>query len=494
MKFLVVDDHALIREALRGVLTGAAGRCRRAGGGELSAGDGVHPAACAISRWCCSICICPIATASMSLAELRERYPAISVVMLSAFNDRDNVVQGPRRVARSASSRRPPRARSCSARCGSFWPAASIFHRTFWPRRRRLRRCPADSRLPHGRPSPAELGLTERQVEVLALMMQGKSNKLICRALDLAEPTVKNHVSAILKALEVSNRTEAVLAVAALGWELPKIRRLTAPDSNAVGRTPGSAQTSLRRGIRPAEPGHHGAQRHGVHRLVQQVMAARLCLSQPLRRDVAADEKCRDRSVERRDAAAVMASMPVRPSFRRKSEMIRFGACAVEAGKRLVIGLGGHDAAAPALEQPAGAIQHQRVVVDHHDELAAQRVGRPSSAQSGRLARVFDARPHHRHGHVRSASPYPDWRRGRSGDPSRAHRRSTIARPSPRPSPRSRSVAATAVELAEDVALLILGNADAAVAHLDAQPPGDAPAADDDRRRSTCSGPRWRRG
>ena len=57
---------------------------------------------------------------------------------------------------------------------------------------------------------------------MLALMMQGKSNKLICRALDLAEPTVKNHVSAILKALEVSNRTEAVLAVAALGWELPK--------------------------------------------------------------------------------------------------------------------------------------------------------------------------------------------------------------------------------------------------------------------------------
>src|SRR5262249_31475506 len=70
------------------------------------------------------------------------------------------------------------------------------------------------------RPSPSELGLTERQVDVLALMMQGKSNKLICRALDLAEPTVKNHVSAILKALGVANRTEAVLAVAALGWEL----------------------------------------------------------------------------------------------------------------------------------------------------------------------------------------------------------------------------------------------------------------------------------
>ena len=57
-------------------------------------------------------------------------------------------------------------------------------------------------------------------MDVLALMMQGKSNKAICRTLDLAEPTVKNHVTAILKALKVTNRTEAVIAVGALGWDL----------------------------------------------------------------------------------------------------------------------------------------------------------------------------------------------------------------------------------------------------------------------------------
>ena len=54
-------------------------------------------------------------------------------------------------------------------------------------------------------------------MDVLALMMQGKSNKWICRALGLAEPTVKNHVTAILKALKASNRTEAVIAAGALG-------------------------------------------------------------------------------------------------------------------------------------------------------------------------------------------------------------------------------------------------------------------------------------
>jgi DNA-binding NarL/FixJ family response regulator len=69
--------------------------------------------------------------------------------------------------------------------------------------------------------SPSEIGLSARQLEVLALLMQGKSNKVICRILDLAEPTVKNHVTAILKALKVTNRTEAVIAANELGWKLP---------------------------------------------------------------------------------------------------------------------------------------------------------------------------------------------------------------------------------------------------------------------------------
>ena len=67
----------------------------------------------------------------------------------------------------------------------------------------------------------SDLGLTVRQLDVLALMIQAKSNKAICRALNLAEPTVKNHVTAILRALKVSNRTEAVIAVGELGWKLP---------------------------------------------------------------------------------------------------------------------------------------------------------------------------------------------------------------------------------------------------------------------------------
>ena len=61
-----------------------------------------------------------------------------------------------------------------------------------------------------------KLGLTERQAQVLARMAEGKPNKIICRELNLAVGTVKIHVSAVLKALKVSNRTQAAIAARAL--------------------------------------------------------------------------------------------------------------------------------------------------------------------------------------------------------------------------------------------------------------------------------------
>jgi len=56
---------------------------------------------------------------------------------------------------------------------------------------------------------------------VLALLVQGKPNKVICRELGLAEGTVKAHTAAIFRALRVSNRTEAGFAVNCLGIQIP---------------------------------------------------------------------------------------------------------------------------------------------------------------------------------------------------------------------------------------------------------------------------------
>lgn len=63
----------------------------------------------------------------------------------------------------------------------------------------------------------ARLEISDRQLDVLRLLIQGRSNKLIGRELDLAESTVKTHLAAVFRKLGVSTRTQAVLKAARLG-------------------------------------------------------------------------------------------------------------------------------------------------------------------------------------------------------------------------------------------------------------------------------------
>jgi DNA-binding NarL/FixJ family response regulator len=72
----------------------------------------------------------------------------------------------------------------------------------------------------------ARLGthLTDRQRQVLVGIVQGKPNKVIARDLGLSDTTVKSHVAHILDALVVSNRTEAVYALARAGITLQHLQ------------------------------------------------------------------------------------------------------------------------------------------------------------------------------------------------------------------------------------------------------------------------------
>jgi len=72
--------------------------------------------------------------------------------------------------------------------------------------------------------SPQEPVFTPRQLDVLALLVQGKPNKTICRELNLAAGTIRTHTGAIFRTLGVSNRTQAVFAVSQLGIQLPTPR------------------------------------------------------------------------------------------------------------------------------------------------------------------------------------------------------------------------------------------------------------------------------
>jgi DNA-binding NarL/FixJ family response regulator len=209
MKILVVDDHVLIREALRGLF-----RELRPEAIVLEAADAARAVALLAEQPDIALILLDLSLPDRDglglLAELRARHPAISVVVLSGFADRANVMRALDQgalgfIPKSAGREVMMSALSLVFSGGVYIPPEILA-----------------SKSPAAKPQlPAsDLGLTGRQGDVLALMMQGKSNKAICRRLDLAEATVKNHVTAILKALGGSNRTEAVLTASARGWQV----------------------------------------------------------------------------------------------------------------------------------------------------------------------------------------------------------------------------------------------------------------------------------
>jgi DNA-binding NarL/FixJ family response regulator len=221
MKILVIDDHVLIRESLRAVLTEL--RPEATILEALNARDTMHLVA---EHPDFALVLLDLGLPDRDgfdvLADLRERHPTIPIVVLSGHHDRANVIRALDLGALGFIPKTAQRQVLASAvglvLSGGIYIPPEILAR-------REPAVPSEPGPPHRtakKPEalPRDLGLTDRQVEVLALMMQGKSNKAIGRVLDLAEPTVRNHVTAVLRALNVTNRTEAVIAVVKLGWDL----------------------------------------------------------------------------------------------------------------------------------------------------------------------------------------------------------------------------------------------------------------------------------
>jgi DNA-binding NarL/FixJ family response regulator len=215
MKFLVVDDHALIRDATRSLLVE-----RDAAATVLEAGDGAAALEALDAHPDTDLVLLDLELPDRHglevLTAIAERHPAVGVVVLSGSRDqaamREALGRGAQGFIPKAETREVLSSALALVLAGGMYVPPSMLATTAPP--------PAAAQA-HA-VTPQSLGLTGRQLDVLALLMQGKNNKLICRALDLAEPTVKNHVSAILKALGVTSRTEAVLAVTRLGWTFPR--------------------------------------------------------------------------------------------------------------------------------------------------------------------------------------------------------------------------------------------------------------------------------
>jgi DNA-binding NarL/FixJ family response regulator len=217
VKILVVDDHPLILEALHHVLRALDSEAtildaRTAADGRRLVDE--HPDA----RLLILDLSLPGADGFSLLHELRAAHPEIPVVVLSASDQREDIMRAidlgaMGYIPKSASSLVMLQALRLVLSGGVYLPSVALAMREASP--------VEPLRAVEGaRTTPRELGLTARQAQVLALILQGKPNKVICRELGLAEGTVKIHVAAILRALNVSTRTQAVIEASRLGLQL----------------------------------------------------------------------------------------------------------------------------------------------------------------------------------------------------------------------------------------------------------------------------------
>ncbi len=214
MKILVVDDHPLILEALQHVLQQLDGEVEVHAAHTADGGRALMVAHPDADLLLLDLHL-PEACGFALLSELRQDFPAVPVVVLSGFDRREDVLQAldlgamgfiPKRSA----SQIMLQALRLILSGGIYVPPEVFMHRD------------TNGPAAHGdRPlRPRDLGLTARQAQVLALVLHGKSNKVICRELGLAEGTVKIHVAAILRALKVASRTQAVIEASRLGLQL----------------------------------------------------------------------------------------------------------------------------------------------------------------------------------------------------------------------------------------------------------------------------------
>jgi DNA-binding NarL/FixJ family response regulator len=204
MKLIAVDDHPLMQHALLRALPELDRRL------DVIATEDRESTLTALARHpdCALILLdltLPGAHGLDLLAELVRDFPRIPVLVLSATHDRATV------GAAMAAGARGYVAKTASPR--DLLEAVRTVLSGGCSVTRDFARMPPRV---EGLPVQA-LGLTQRQSDVLRLLVQGKPNKLICRDLSLSEGTVKVHVSAILKALNVHSRAQAIVEVARRG-------------------------------------------------------------------------------------------------------------------------------------------------------------------------------------------------------------------------------------------------------------------------------------
>jgi DNA-binding NarL/FixJ family response regulator len=223
VRVLIVDDHPLVRGGVVGQLAEAGEPPGVEQAGCLADALRVLSTTSRVDLVLLDLDL-PDTVGTSGVETIRQRFPRVPVMVLSAAHDRATIDRCLRAgasgfLSKTASGERLGTAVRAVAGGGIYVPrdADGTPPHAQWGT--------AGSTVPAGGTRAAslrDLGLTDRQSDVLRLILRGLPNKLIGRQLQLAEGTVKVHVSAVLRALNARNRTQAVLAVNRLGLKLPE--------------------------------------------------------------------------------------------------------------------------------------------------------------------------------------------------------------------------------------------------------------------------------
>lgn len=200
MKILIADDHVLVLEAVQLKLRGLAAEvdftC-------VSDAAGLAAADCEALDLAVVDLGMPGTVGCSHILALRGRCPALPIIVLSACEDAamvrrllDAGVRG--FISKTDSSDIMLAAVQLVLSGGIYVPPLVL-----WSDQ-------ATGSVPPAADATGLPDLTQRQIDVLRLLVRGHSNKVIARELAIGEGTVKVHVAAIFRALGARNRTEAV--------------------------------------------------------------------------------------------------------------------------------------------------------------------------------------------------------------------------------------------------------------------------------------------
>jgi DNA-binding NarL/FixJ family response regulator len=198
MNVLIADDHPLVRDALARAVQQLAADVQVREAGDL---EGLLRL---VAQGDADLALVDLNMPGMDgvagLRRLREAAPTLPVVVASGQEDVATI----RAVLAAGAVGFIPKSERSEVLLGALRLVQS--GGTYVP-----------SRLLTAPPATPSLELTPRQLDVLHCLQRGEPNKSIARELGLTEGTVKIHIAAILRVLQVRNRTEAVIRARALG-------------------------------------------------------------------------------------------------------------------------------------------------------------------------------------------------------------------------------------------------------------------------------------